>query len=96
LTVDNQGNIYVGDLALSQIQVFRHDGQPFYALDPRTIKGANFGPPSGIWVDAGYCLYAVDSESNHVGLFQIRGNATDRLSLVALEQFVGTLFSPCT
>ena len=73
LTVDNQGNIYVSDPALNQIQVFRHEGQPFYTFDPGTIKGANFGHPSALWVDAGYCLYAVDSESKHVGLLQISG-----------------------
>jgi DNA-binding beta-propeller fold protein YncE len=73
LTVDNQGNIYVSDPALNQIQVFRHEGQPFYTFDPSTIKGANFGHPSALWVDAGYCLYAVDSESHRVGLFQISG-----------------------
>ena len=73
LTVDGQGNIYISNPALNQIQVFRHEGQPFYTLDPSTIKSANFGHPSAMWVDAGYCLYAVDSESNRVGLFQISG-----------------------
>ena len=73
LTVDNQWNIYVSDPALNQIQVFRHDGHRLYTFDPSTIKGANFGHPSALWVDAGYCLYAVDSESHRVGLFQISG-----------------------
>jgi DNA-binding beta-propeller fold protein YncE len=73
LTVDDQGRIYVSDPALNQIQVFRPEGQPFYTMDLSTIKGANFGHPSAILVDAGYCLYVVDSESNHVGLFQISG-----------------------
>ena len=78
LAIDNQGNIYVSDPTLNRIQVFRHDGQPFYTfdpstIDPSTIGGANFGHPSALWVDTGYCLYAVDSESNHVGLFQISG-----------------------
>jgi sugar lactone lactonase YvrE len=73
LTVDNQGNIYVSDPALNQIQVFRHDGHRLYTFDPSTIKGANFGHPSALWVDAGSYLYAVDSESHRVGLFQIGG-----------------------
>jgi len=73
LAVDNQGNIYLSDPVLSQIQVFRHDGQPFYTFDPSTIQGADFGHPSALWVDAGYCLYAVDSASHRVGLFQISG-----------------------
>ena len=53
LTVDNQGNIYVSDPALNQIQVFRHEGQPFYTFDPSTIKGANFAIRRALWVDAG-------------------------------------------
>lgn len=73
LTVDNQGHIYVSDPTLNQIQVFRHEGQPFYTMDSSTLKDTNFGHPSAMWVDAGYCLYAVDSESNRVGLFQISG-----------------------
>jgi len=73
LTVDNQGNIYVSEPALNQIQVFRHDGHRLYTFDPSTIKGANFGQPSALWLDAGYCLYVVDSQSHRVGLFQIGG-----------------------
>jgi hypothetical protein len=30
------------------------------------------GHPSGMWVDAGRRLYVVDSQSNRVGVFQIR------------------------
>jgi len=73
LAVDNQGNVYVSDPVLNQIQVFRHEGQPLYTFDPRTAKGANFSHPSVMWVDAGYCLYVVDSQSHRVGLFQISG-----------------------
>ncbi len=76
LTIDDQGNIYVSDPALNQIQIFGHEGQRLYTFDPSTIKDENFGHPSAMWVDAGDCLYAVDSESNRVGLFQIsRQNA---------------------
>ena len=73
LAVDGQGNIYVSDPDLNRIQVFRHEGQPLYTFDPSTIQGANFGHPSGMWVDAGRCLYVVDSQNNHVALFQISG-----------------------
>ena len=73
LAVDNQGNVYVSDPVLNQIQVFGHEGQRLYTFDPRTIKGANFSHPSAMWVDAGYCLYVVDSQSYRVGLFQING-----------------------
>jgi len=73
LAVDNQGNIYVSDPVLNQIQVFRREGQALYIFDARAIQGANFSHPSGMWIDGGQWLYVVDSESNRVGLFQISG-----------------------
>lgn len=72
LAVDNQGNIYVSDPVLNQIQVFGHEGQILYTFDPSTIKGANFSHPSAMWIDAGRSLYVVDSQSNRVGQFQIK------------------------
>ena len=72
LAVDSQGNIYVSDAALNQIEVFRQDGQILYRFDPSTIKGANFSHPSGMWVDPGRSLYVVDSQNNRVGQFQIK------------------------
>ncbi len=76
LAVDSQGNIYVSDPGLDQIQVYDHEGQSLYIFDPETIKDADFGHPLGMWVDAGYCLYVVDSQNHRVGLFQIRGQNT--------------------
>jgi DNA-binding beta-propeller fold protein YncE len=73
LAVDNQGNIYVSDPVLNQIQVFSRGGRRLYTFDPNAIKGANFSHPSGMWVHTGYCLYVVDSHNNRVGLFQISG-----------------------
>ncbi len=72
LAVDSQDDIYVSDPALNQIEVFRHDGQMLYRFDPSKIKGASFGHPSGMWVDAGHSLYVVDSQSHRVGMFQIK------------------------
>ena len=72
LAVDKQGNVYVSDPDLNQIQVFGHDGQTLYRFDPSTIKGENFGRPSGMWVDATRGLYVVDSQNHRVGLFQIK------------------------
>jgi DNA-binding beta-propeller fold protein YncE len=71
LAVDNQGNAYVSDPELNQIRVFNHEGQWLYTFDPTTIEGANFSHPLAMWVDAGDCLYVVDSQSHRVGLFQI-------------------------
>jgi DNA-binding beta-propeller fold protein YncE len=72
LAVDKQGNIYVSDPDLNQIQVFDHEGQTLYRFDPSTIKKANFSHPSGMWVDASRGLYVVDSQNHRIGLFQIK------------------------
>jgi DNA-binding beta-propeller fold protein YncE len=77
LAVDTQGNIYLSDPALNQIQVFSHEGQILYTFDPSTIKGVDFSHPSGMWV-AGRSLYVVDSQSNRVGLFQIKSEQAVR------------------
>ncbi len=73
LAVDNQSNIYVSNPELHEIWVFSHAGESLYIFDPTTIEGANFSHPLAMWVDSGYCLYVVDSQSNRVGLFQISG-----------------------
>jgi DNA-binding beta-propeller fold protein YncE len=73
LAVDSQGDVYVTESVLNQIQVFGHDGQRLFTFDPSTIQGANLTRSSGLWVDAGDCLYVVDYQSNLVGLFQIGG-----------------------
>jgi len=73
LALDEQGNIYVSDPDLNEIRVFRQEGQLLYILDLGTIEGTDFSHPLAMWVDAGYCLYVVDSQSNRVGLFQISG-----------------------
>jgi DNA-binding beta-propeller fold protein YncE len=78
LAVDDQDSIYVSNPGLNQIEVFGHDGKRLYTLDLSTVKGANFIHPSGMWVDAGYCLYVVDSQSRQVGLFQISGRNAPR------------------
>jgi tripartite motif-containing protein 71 len=71
LALDNQGSTYVSDPVLNWIQVFSREGQRLYTFDTSTIEGANFSHPSGMWVQAGSCLYVLDSQSNRVGLLQI-------------------------
>lgn len=72
LAVDNQDHIYVSDPVLNKIQVFYHDGQMLYTFDANTMKGPNFGHPSGMWADAGHSLYVVDSQSHCIGMFEIK------------------------
>ena len=78
LAVDNRGNIYISDSGLNQIQVLNHEGQTLYSFDPTTIKGANFSHPSAMWVDEGGSMYVVDSQSNRVGVFQIKAENAPR------------------
>lgn len=73
LALDQQGNIYVSDPDLDEIRVYGPEGKLLYVFDSGTIEGEEFSHPLGMWVDAGYCLYVVDSQSNRVGLFQISG-----------------------
>ncbi len=77
LAVDSQGNIYVSDPSLNQIRVYNRESQLLYIFDPGTTQGATFSPLA-MWVDAGYCLYVVDSQSRRVGLFQISGQNARR------------------
>jgi len=72
LAVGKQGNIYVSDPGLNQIQVFGPDGQTLHRFDLATVKGANFSSPSAIWMDASGGLSVVDSRNNRVGMFQIK------------------------
>lgn len=73
LAADDHGNIYVSDPDLSQIQIFSRDGRRLSTFDPATSKGEKFSHPSAMWVDAGDCLYVVDSQNKRAGLFQISG-----------------------
>jgi DNA-binding beta-propeller fold protein YncE len=73
LAVDGRDNIYVSNFVLNQIEVHSHDADRLYIFDLSTVQGEKFIHPSSLWVDAGYCLYVVDSQSNRVGLFQISG-----------------------
>ena len=77
LAVDGEDRVYISNFELNEIEVFGHDGKQLYTFDLSTVKGANLAHSSGLWVDAGYCLFVVDSQSNRIGLFQISGkNAT--------------------
>jgi len=78
LAVDDQDNIYVSNFVLNQIEVYSHDAGRRYTFDLTTVQGEKFIHPSSLWVDEGYCLYVVDSQSNRVGLFQISGKDARR------------------
>ena len=73
LAVDKRGNIYVSDSDLNQIRALGHEGQTLFTFNLSTIKDANFGHPSAMWVDADRSIYVVDSQNNRIGLFQLNG-----------------------
>jgi hypothetical protein len=76
--VDDQDSVYVSNFDLNQIEVFGNDGERLYTFNLSSAKDANVIHPSAIWVDAGSCLYVVDSQSDRVGLFQISGKVAER------------------
>jgi DNA-binding beta-propeller fold protein YncE len=57
LAMDSRGRLFVGDRANSRIQIFDQDGNHLETW-------AQFGRPSGIYIDENDVLYATDSESN--------------------------------
>jgi DNA-binding beta-propeller fold protein YncE len=75
LAVDGEGNIYVNP-ELDRLQVFDGNGQLLYSFGERGTGPGQFNGISGAWVDAGHCLYVVDSENKRVQLFQITGLRT--------------------
>ena len=73
LAVDEQGNIYVSDSVVDQIEVFTRTGRPLYRFDLASLKAAYLGQPAGLWISEGSCLYVIDEQKNSVNLFQLSG-----------------------
>lgn len=73
LAVDQDRNIYVTDPELNQLQVFSQDGRLRYFFGQSGTGTGQFNGLSGAWVDAGYCLYLVDSQNKRVQLFRTGG-----------------------
>jgi sugar lactone lactonase YvrE len=59
LAMDSKGRLYVGDRSNNRIQILDQDGK-FIS------ETAEFGRPSGIWIDKNDVLYVADSESGSV------------------------------
>jgi sugar lactone lactonase YvrE len=59
LAMDSKGRLIVGDRGNNRIQILDQDGK-FIA------ETAEFGRPSGVWVDKNDTLYCADSESGSV------------------------------
>jgi DNA-binding beta-propeller fold protein YncE len=73
LAADNQGNLYLSDPGVDQIQVFSRDGAPLHILEISAVHGGIISHPSALWIDARNKLYAIDSQENRVGEFEILG-----------------------
>jgi hypothetical protein len=72
LAVDGEDNIYVNP-ELDRLQVFDANGQLLYSFGEHGTGAGQFNGISGAWVDAGHCLYLVDTNNKRVQLFQIAG-----------------------
>jgi DNA-binding beta-propeller fold protein YncE len=70
---DPQGNLYLSDPAVDQIQVFRLTATAPLILDFSTTQAASMVHPSALWVDANRKLYVIDSQQNRVVEFEIVG-----------------------
>src|SRR5207253_10527884 len=57
ITIDSQGQIFVGDRGNNRVQIFDQDGK-FLA------EWKQFGRPSGVYIDRHDVLYVADSQSN--------------------------------
>lgn len=76
LAMDNEKNIYLTDPEINRLRVFNHDGKFLYDFGERGMGPGQFNGISGIWVDAGHCLYVADAQNKRVQLFQISGAST--------------------
>jgi DNA-binding beta-propeller fold protein YncE len=77
LAMDGDGNIYLTDPQLNQLQVFSHSGEFLYKFGESGTGPGQFNGMSGIWVDSGHCLYVVDSKNKRVQLFRIAAANAD-------------------
>lgn len=78
LAVDDQGNIYVSDPVVDQIEVFARAGRPLYRFDLASLNSAYLGQPAGLWISQGSCLYVIDEQKHTVNLFQLSGPNSQR------------------
>jgi len=74
LAVDEDRNIYVSDPLFNQIYVFKRDGGLLYAFGQTGTRSGTFNGVSGMWIDSGRTLYAVDAQNKRVEVFHINQN----------------------
>jgi DNA-binding beta-propeller fold protein YncE len=74
LAMDKDRNIYLSDPFLSRLRVFDHDGKLLYEFGEQGIKAGQFNGISGIWVESGHCLFAVDTQNKRVQVFQVNAS----------------------
>jgi DNA-binding beta-propeller fold protein YncE len=69
--VDHEGNSYVTDPELNNIQSFDNHGRHLYQFGSAGTEMSHFSGPSGMTVDSHNCLYVVDQNNKRVQVFQI-------------------------
>jgi DNA-binding beta-propeller fold protein YncE len=73
LAVDAAKKLYVGNLTLDAIDVFRLDGQFLYRFGELGKGPSEFDRPCGIWVDRKGRLYVTDMRNARVEEFELEG-----------------------
>jgi DNA-binding beta-propeller fold protein YncE len=75
LAVDEEGNVYVGDPELNDIQVFDSHGRRLYQFGGAGKEIGHFNGASGLWADSTHCLFVVDKNNKRVQVFHILGTS---------------------
>ncbi len=71
LTIDEDGNIYLSDVATSRIMVYGRDGRLLASFGQEGSRAGEFVGPTGLWLDSNSRLYIADTQNSRVQLFQL-------------------------
>jgi len=74
LAADQDGNIYLSDGAVGQIEVSGRDGRPAFRFGETGENESQFSRPTGLSISSG-CLFVVDTGNRRVQEFRIGGNS---------------------
>ncbi len=85
LAVDDEGNIYVTDRGLSQVEIFDKDGDLLRVFGRKGRKPAEFFDPTGIYLDTEGNIYVADSGNNRIQKFDNRGNYSLQYGTIGTE-----------
>ena len=73
LMVDQEGNIYVTDVAESTIRIYNRNGGNPVSFGQNGSRPGEFNGARGLWIDEGNLMYVADAYNLRVQLFQLSG-----------------------